>query len=246
MKAIFSLTALAAIIFSVITALSPDLPYLPKMEAPIEERLPDAYRNLLPVETAIPDRLPRGIEDPFLLAAWVHLYNQTAPIQVQDGYTVSGRVLAEYVLANDIEIQWSSDEICRGNSCSQQPVCPDATCVANFKRKAHLPIYISPRYREYTPEMLVKLSGSLGHELYHYQLPFGPVKSSLFEEYWAYYIGSQIKGNGWGNYEDYDPYNAACLQAWFKDHNVPGYTNADVYPFTLESAIDWDSACGNP
>jgi hypothetical protein len=248
MKAIFFLTNLIVNLTIALNTAIPQNSGLSEaavMEAPLKDRLPSAYRELLPQDTEIPARLPAKITDPFLLAAWVVLYNQTDPITIHDQITLSGRSLAEIVLAKNVEILWSSNEICNGNSCSLRPTCKDAACVVSYKRTKLNPVYISLRYNEETPEMLVKLAGSLAHELYHYQWPFGPIETTLFEEYWAYYIGSQIRQDHWGEFNSYNPYNAACLKSWFADMAVQGYYTAQAYPFTLKADVDLSSPCSN-
>jgi hypothetical protein len=246
MKAIFCLTHLIVTLTTALFAAFPQNPAMPEtpvMEAPAKDRLPNAFRELLPSDTEVPAKLPKNITDPMLLAAWVFLYNQTDAIAIHDHIVVSGRSLAEYALKINIEVLWGSDEICNGNSCSLRPRCPDAACVADYKRNKYNPLYISQRYNETTPEMLVKLAGSLAHELYHYQWPFGPVETTLYEEYWAYYIGSQIRQDGWGDFSSYNPYNAACLKNWFTDRGVKGYYTVQVYPFTLKTPVDLNSPC---
>jgi hypothetical protein len=244
MKAIFSLFIAAAAAALAANLISPDGPLTDILEAPLAERLPEHYQTMLPEGMPIPDRLPRKIEDPFLLSAWIYLYNQTEPIQVQDNIVLSGRSLAEYLLKNNLEVSWGSDEICNGNSCSRRPACLAADCVEYYTRRRKMnPIYIAQRYRQESPEMLVVLAGSLAHEAYHHHWYFGPLDTTLFEEYWAYKVGAQIRQDGWGAFDHYDPTNASCLQAWHKDQGVQGYYTVEPYPFTLETAIDWDNPC---
>ena len=207
-------------------------------ELPLASRLPEAFRSLLPEDYEIPAKLPQTIEDPHILAAWIYLYNQTAPIIVHDGSSLTGRSLAETVLNQNIPVQWGSDEICNGNSCSKRFICEDADCIENFQAEKVYPIYISQRYQDTTNITLARLAGSLAHELYHHQLPFGPVDTSLYEEYWAYYVGAQIEQAKWAIFEGYNPNSSACLKAWFRSHGQTGYFGSDEYPSTLQIEVD--------
>src|SRR3990170_3767681 len=128
-------------------------------EMPVASNLPDTYRSLLPETYEVPDQLPATIQDPLLLAAWVYLYNQTEAITIHNAVTVSGRSLAEYVLERKVPVTWSSDEICRGNSCSFRPICRDAECIAKTRTNKVNTLYLSPRYNEATREMLPNLAG---------------------------------------------------------------------------------------
>jgi len=244
MKVIFSLFIVAAIAILAAGLTSPASPLTDILEAPLIERLPESYQAMLPEGTQIPDRLPKKIKDPFLLSAWIYLYNQTAPVRVQDNILLTGRSLAEYLLKNNVEVSWGSDEICNGNSCSRRPACLDADCTEYYIRRRKMnPIFIARRYRQESPEMLVMLAGSLAHEVYHHHWYFGPLDTTLFEEYWAYQVGARIRQDGWGAFDSYDPYNADCLQAWHQEQGVKGYFTVDTYPFTLEAEVDWDSPC---
>lgn len=228
------LTLLAGIIIVVNIALGACAPTVGAvMEAPLGRRLPDTYLNLLPAGMETPDRLPGKITDPLLLAAWVYLYNQVEPIEIHAGETITGRKLALYALENKVPVEWGSDEVCRGNSCSFRVMCEDEKCVAKYHSKKVNTLYMSQRYNEATVEMLPNLAGSLAHELYHHGLPFGPVRTALYEEFWAYKIGGAVSKASWATFEGYDPLNETSLVQWFTDHNWQGYTDRDIYPFTL-------------
>jgi hypothetical protein len=207
-------------------------------EMPLAGSLPADARSLLPAAYEVPANLPAKISDPLLLAAWVYLYNQEDSISIHNGESLSGHDLAEYALKRQVPVAWGSDEICRGNSCSVRPICKDAKCVRKYKADKVNTIYLSQRYYEATPEALVKMAGSLAHELYHHQLPFGPVYTSLYEEYWAYKIGGTISQASWADFEGYDPLQATCLKQWFSDHNWQGFSDSDLYPFTLTVKAD--------
>ena len=247
MKKIIILVNLISLIF--LAACSPDGETNQLLnsiqELPLANRLPDQYLSLLPTDYIIPEILPITIEDPYLLTAWIYLYNQTESISVPDHLNLSGRSLAETVIEQNIPIQWGDDTICNGNSCAKRYICQDIECAANYQADKVYPIYVSQRYQDREKTTLARLAGSLAHELYHYQLPFGPVDTSLYEEYWAYYVGAQIEQAKWAIFDRYNPNSSACLKAWFRSHGQTGYFGADEYPMTLQAEVDRTSEiCG--
>ena len=197
------------------------------------DQLPEQYRSLLPAGMPIPDSLPKTILDPHLLAAWVYLYNQAETITVQDGISWTGRSLAESVIERVISISWDADNRCNGSSCSFRKICTTLDCVASYERDTEYPIYMGLHYQEASAEMLAKLAGSMAHELYHHTLPFGSVDSSLFEEYFSFYVGASISGNTWLDFEGYNPLSPACLKMWFRMNNKSDYFGIDEYPLTI-------------
>lgn len=239
MKTTLTITSLTILILNIIlnATSQPKVEMSEVYEIPLASNqassLPADYQSLLPAGFVTPEKLPAKISDPLLLTAWVYLYNLSEPITIYNGQTTSGRELAEYARTQRVPIQWGSDDICRGNSCSVRPTCPDAACVAKFKNNKTITIYLSQRYQENSTEMLRNLAGSMAHELYHHTLPFGPVKTSLYEEYWAYYIGGSISKASWATFDGYNPLQAACLTQWFSDHSWKGLNDHDLYPFTL-------------
>lgn len=215
-------------------------------ELPATDRLTDEYRSLLPENNTVPDRLPTTIEDPHLLAAWVYLYNQNEPITIQDGATLTGRRLAEMVIERGIPVLWGSDAVCSGNSCSERFSCQDIACVASYTGEEIDPIYISQRFQDTQAFTLARLAGSLAHELYHYTRPFGPVESSLYEEYYAFYVGTQVEKADWAVFTGYQPLKLACLMQWFRVHGRTEYFGIPAYPFTLTAQTDQTSElCAN-
>ena len=240
MKKIIFLVNLISIIL--LAACSPDQNHPQSsstiLERPLAVNLPEPYRSLLPAGYEIPTQLPSTIEDPHLLAAWIYLYNQTETISLYDNKSLTGRSLAEYVIERSVRIQWGAESICNGNSCAQRFICTDEACVAKYTADKVYPIFVSLRYKDTTQTTLARLAGSLAHELYHHQLPFGPVDTSLYEEYWAYYVGAQIEKATWAIFDQYNPNTTACLYAWFRSHGQTGYFGADEYPFTLKTAVD--------
>jgi len=186
----------------------------PAYEIPNTNPLPEEYRKLLPEGYEIPVKLPKGIEDAHLLVAWIYLYNQTDTISIQDDSVLSGRDLAMFVLNQQIQIRWGSDEICLGNSCAMRALCPAPDCGIGSEKERSIPVYISQRYQDSEAYPISRLAGSLSHELYHKTQPFGPVVSSLYEEFWAYYVAAQIEQSEWPIFDGYIPENHACLREW--------------------------------
>lgn len=206
-------------------------------EIPLANPLPEAYRGLLPPGTEIPEPLPKTIADPYLLTAWVYLYNQTNPITILDGLHLTGRDLAKLVFEQEIEVRWGSEEVCGGNSCAPRSVCYDLDCVANNNYVKVYPVYISQQYQDTDKFPLSQLAGGLAHELYHRTQPFGPVAASQYEEYWAYYIGAQIALIDWLKFDGYNPLDTTCLKAWFLDNDTSSYADLDPYPITLGNPV---------
>jgi len=239
MKKIIILTNL--IITVILAACSPGQTSSSSVDEIYELPLDDTYMALLPDGYEIPAALPATIEDPHLLAAWVFLYNQTDPITIHDGMTITGRELAQLVVEIGILVRWGSEEECNGNSCARRFTCPDMDCIENYQSEKVYPIYISQRFQDSENITLARLAGSVAHELYHHTLPFGPVSTNLYEEYWAYYIGAQVEKARWAIFERYDPNSEACLMAWFRVHGQTGYFGSDVYPMTLDTAVNTTS-----
>jgi hypothetical protein len=238
------------IVLTALAACSPETghpqPVTAIYEMPLANPLPEAYRSLLPPGTEIPAPLPKTIADPYLLTAWVYLYNQTDPITIHDGLHITGRDLAKLVFEQEIEVLWGSEDNCGGNSCAPRSVCYDLDCVANNNYVKIYPVYISQRYQDTGKFPLSQLAGGLAHELYHRSQPFGPVAPSQYEEYWAYYIGAQVAQIDWLTFKGYDSLDAACLKAWFLDNGTSSYAGIDPYPITLNNPAALNSeACGH-
>jgi hypothetical protein len=243
MKKIITLTNLVFLITLAACDPKPNDPFSMNvaLELLLNDHLPEIYRSLLPIEYIMPTQLPSTINDPHLFVAWIYLYNQNDPITIHDGSTLTGRDLAMVVIERSVPVSWGSKLICNGNSCAKRFACENMECVENFKPDEVYPIYISQRYQDTENITLARLAGSLAHELYHYILPFDSVQTSLYEEYWAFYIGAQVEQAKWAIFDPYDPNTAACLMAWFRVHGQKGYFGSDIYPMTLETPVDTTS-----
>jgi hypothetical protein len=243
MKKIIILSHLITLI--TLAACSPSQSMSAVYELPSTSELTEAYSSLLPEGYEVPGRLPNTITDSYLLTAWLYLYNQTDAIKIQDGSTITGNDLAMLVITRSIEIRWGSEQICNGNSCSERTICHNQDCIEKYDVNQEYPIFISPRFHDTAEFTLARLAGSIAHELYHHTLPFGPVDTNLYEEYYAFYVGAQIEQADWAIFEGYDPTVSACLKAWFRVNAKQGYLGSDEYPMTLTTPVDTHSqVCG--
>jgi hypothetical protein len=215
-------------------------------ELPLGRRLPGEYSSLLPEGYTIPAKLPKTIADPLLLIVWVYLYNQTDPITIHDGSHITGRSLAEMVIQHKVPVLWGTEDICHDNSCAKRYMCKTMDCVNSYSPDKVYPIYIARRYQDAEAYPLARLAASLAHELYHHSQPFGPVESSQYEEYWAYYVGIQIEKSKVAIFERYPPTTAACLKAWFRVHDLKSYLSLEAYPMTLDIPVDTTSEVCTP
>jgi len=200
--------------------------------------LPSQLENWLPDGISIPEQLPSEIKDPILLAAWVVLYNHIEPVRLYAGMTLNGRSLAEFAREKNIPVLWGSDEICNGSSCARRITCASLACLQEYQEQPIQPIYVKAQLKEPGEKQLSYLVKVLAHEIYHQTLPFGPVKTSLYEEFYAFYIGTQISKAGWMKFEDYDPLKAVCLKRWFVVYTPKAYQDLDLYPISLTEEVD--------
>ena len=67
--------------------------------------------------------------------------------------------------------------------------------------------------------MLDRLANELAHEAFHRMRYFGPVMISQYEEYWAFYIGSQVVKADYPKFAGIDPQDPQQLQTWFTQHS---------------------------
>lgn len=197
----------------------------------------EASIGYLPIGTAIPVQLPTTITDPQLLAALIHLNNQDNPITIWDGSVWTGRSLAQFVLDNHIPVDWSTPDICRF-SCTIRPICEDASCPR--KNEMDYPIYLDPALKTAS---IQRIAGALAHEIFHHTEPFGKVRSSLFEEYWAFKIGDSLSGSSWVPLVAGDEYKPTCLRSWFFNNIAETYELAEFpQEFPLQ-AISNETSC---
>ena len=200
-------------------------------------RQPKINLSLLPEDAVIPQSLPNTIRDPLLLTAWVYLYNQTEPFQMWDGSSLTGQMLAQFIIDYKITIKWGSAKICNNNSCTPRPVCHTDQCLQDYKAIGDYPIYIALRFQDSQADDLPLLAGSLAHEIYHHMEPHGKISSTLFEEYWAFYTGKQISGDPTLDFKGYKPLNPTCLKLWLSQNDRTGY-ELEMYPASMQSSVE--------
>ena len=179
---------------------------------------------------AASDRLSFIIQDPQLQQGWELLNQHTELIQLPDGRSLSGHTLAQFVLENGIPVQWDAQNICKGSSCSKK-YCADGVCDYEDGLPGVDPIYLNASIRDLGGERMSRTVESMAHEIFHRMQPFGLGKTTLFEEFNAYFLSTRISGAAWTGFEGYDPLKSACLQRWFADRNLLyGYTDLELYP----------------
>lgn len=190
----------------------------------------------LPAGLTVPDVLPFSIQDPILLEAWIRLYNHQEHIQLWDGSTLTGRQLAQYVLDHGIPVVWDTARVCSGGNCSVR-YCDGAAC--SFEDRLHpgvKPIYIAPIEAPYGTNMQF-LVGTLAHEIFHRTEPFGAVRDTKFEEYWAFRIGATIGKNAAPNFNGVDPLVSGELYIWLLKNRLSFYYGLPEYPASVAGLV---------
>jgi hypothetical protein len=165
----------------------------------------------LPADTIKPDTLPTTIQDPILLEGWIHLYNQQQTCELWDGYTLTGQQLAQYVVDYDVVITWNTD-----------PANGDGSWI---DRGGTDNIYVNPGLKERNENQMTRLVGTLAHEIFHRTTPFDQVADTLYEEYWAFYVGSCVSGQAQAGFYFTNPQSSASLKLWFETNNHSSYLN---------------------
>ncbi|MGE5222702.1 MAG: hypothetical protein ACM3PY_09700 [Omnitrophica WOR_2 bacterium] len=198
------------------------------------------------VAQAATPMLPKTIQDPLLLDAWIHLNSYQEPIRLWDGSSLSGHDLAQFVLDHHIPIVWDFEKFCGGGSCSRK-FCLGDLCTYTGGRPRVAPIYISPLPQDREVIKLDNLVGTLAHEIYHRTQPNGTVEDTLYEEYSAYYVGASMSKQGWMNSENYNPMQPACLELWFNDHHLQDvYKGLNAYPQSVVPIVENSSITCKP
>ena len=171
----------------------------------------------LPADILVPDTLPTTIQDPILLEGWITLYNRQQTYELWDGYTLSGQQLAQYIVDNAIVIAWNTD-----------PAYGESSWVDRGETGS---IYINPGLKEENDMQMIRLVGTLAHEIFHRTSPFNQVKNTLYEEYWAFYVGSKVSGKAQADFNYSNPLSPASLKLWFEASNLSDYLDEfALYP----------------
>jgi hypothetical protein len=232
-KLIFLLSLILVVIFLITSQPATAVAQLAGSFQTTDAPLSQEYFNLLPAGYTIPKTLPSNIHDPLLLTGWIYIYNQTHPIRTWNGETLTGRMMAQYVLNEQVTIQWNTINECSGYSCTKRPSAREA-CNAS-------PILIALSLQSQGSVKINQLVGAMAHEIYHHMLPFGNILDTMFEEYWAYSTGEQISMVYWMNTANYDPMKSACLKQWFQVKKIDYYDGFDAYPQGVGDAADTSS-----
>jgi hypothetical protein len=171
----------------------------------------------LPADIVVPKTLPATIQDPVLLEGWIRLYNRTQACEMWDGSTLTGQQLAQYVINQSVVITWNTN-----------PAYSDGSWVDRGNTDI---IYINPGLKEENETQMTRLVSTLAHEIFHHATPFDQVEDTLYEEYWAHYVGSCVSGRGQVGFNYFNPLSPDSLTLWFKANNRSGYLGAyDLYP----------------
>lgn len=170
------------------------------------------------------------VQDPLIQEGLNNLYSHQESIQLPNGGTITGKALAEFIVSNQIPVVWGSEDICGGGSCSIQYCRPDGHCSYEDGEPGIDPIYINPSIQNQSVGKLERLTQELAHEAFHRMQYFGEEHDSLFEEYWAFYVGAQSVQANWPNFEGVDPQDPKQLQRWFTVHGMMGYLYLPLYP----------------
>jgi hypothetical protein len=176
-------------------------------------------------ELVVPQTLPATIDDAHMLEAWIRLYNHQEPIQLWDGSTTTGRELAQYLVDQAIPVRWDVQNVCQG-SCSVRYCRQDQTCGYEDGQPGAEPILVHVLYADDVPGLVLILA----HEIFHRTQPFGAVKDTRFEEYWAFRLESQITPDGAMNFSGFNPLVPAELDGWLHANGLDGYMSLPQYP----------------
>ncbi len=195
----------------------------------------------LPPDLIVPPVLPHTIHDPLLLETWVRVYAQQEPIQLWEGVTVSGRGLAQYLLDHAIPVEWDTDHVCGNGSCSRLS-CAAEHCTYADGKSGVTPIYVTPIERGDMPGLM----NTLAHEIFHRTQPFGPVRSTRYEEFWAFVVGARISKSDWPSFGAYDPLDPNQLNLWFRENRLEYYFQYQEYPATIASRMYRGAYGGDP
>jgi hypothetical protein len=172
----------------------------------------------IPFYLAVPETLPTTIQDPILLEGWIRLYNSTQNCEVWDGYTLTGQMLAQYVIDQDVVIAWNTSTMWIGSWV-------DRDHTGN--------IYINPGLKEETEMQMVNLVSEMSHEIFHHSTPFNQKADTLYEEYWAFYVGACVSGQSLEDFYTH-PMSSGSLTQWFINNRRGNYLGVfEMYPGDL-------------
>ena len=163
----------------------------------------------LPADMVMPETLPTTIQDPILLEGWIRLYHRTQTCELWDGTSLTGQQLAQYVVDHAVTITWNTD-----------PAYGESSWVDRGETDN---VYINPGLQKSTEMQMVNLVGTLAHEMFHRTTPFNQEEDTLYEEYWAFYVGSCVSGKAQADFSHFNPLSTANLKLWFEANNRSDY-----------------------
>jgi hypothetical protein len=185
-------------------------------------------------------------QDAYILDGMSYLGSLADPIQLPNGDFVSGAALVQFIIASHIPVVWGSDEICGGGSCSLMYCSAGGECSYEDGQPGIDPIYLNPSIKSQSVGMLERLANDLAHEAFHRMRYFGSVKISQYEEYWAFYVGSQVVNADWPKFNGIDPKDPQQLASWFTMHAMPGYLHLPAYPGSVAQASPFQASQALP
>lgn len=191
------------------------------------------------IEAETANRLPvqrPAIEDAEIQGGWEYLRGLQDPIGLPDGTQTSGQKLAQFLLEEQIPVVWGSDAICGGSSCSRMYCGPDGHCSYEDGQPGIDPIYLNSGIASQGEDITVRLARELGHEAFHRMQFFGKTRITQVEEFWAFYLDTQLAKADWPRFEECDPQDPEQLQGWFYAHGMHGYLQLAPYPGSAAQA----------
>ena len=170
----------------------------------------------LPDDIVVPVTLPTSIQDPTLLEGWIRLNNRRQKCELWGGYFITSQMLAQHVIDHAVVIAWNTSTI-----------FPDSW----VDRDNTGTIYINPAFQEKTATQMDYLVSEIAHEIYHDLTPFNQKADTLYEEYWAFYVGACVSGLSTVTIKLYNPLSSASLTQWFIISRHSSYLDKyDMYP----------------
>jgi hypothetical protein len=195
---------------------------------------PSVDLSHLPAGVVVPAQLPASIQDAELMEAWLRLYAHQDPVRLWDGRTLTGRGLAEFLRDHAIPVVWDTDGVCGGGSCSQK-TCAAGQDVCSYAsdQPGAAPIYIRPSEHG----QMAALVDTLAHEIFHRTQPFGAVRDTRYEEYWAFRVENSLNPEAWLVMGAYDPLDSNHLAMWLRENHMEQYFQLPAYPASVAAQV---------
>ena len=101
--------------------------------------------------------------------------------------------------------------MCGGSSCSRLycaeggAYTSNGVCAYDDGQPGIDPIYLNAGARDQKAGQTARMARELAHEAFHRLQPFGQVKITQFEEYWAFYLETQVVKASYPDFKGYDP-----------------------------------------